>query len=119
MTRDFLLRNSVSFVAGLLFGASAGYMVAVLGLGYGPMLVLILFGLVLLFAISAAAQTISGVLVRLAARLPHRLSGAVAFEQTGWHVRSRASVFLGAYAGGVVLSVQVPLDVLGKTIGGY
>lgn len=119
MTVEFLLRNAITFAAGAVFGVSGGYVVAVLGLGLGPMIVLILFGLVLLFAISAAAQAISARLSRLA---PKRIGSRLAkftFAQPGWYVRSRVAVFLGAYAGGVMFSVQVPLDVLGKTIGGY
>lgn len=119
MNLEFLLRNSITFAAGIIFGASGGYMVAVLGLGYGPMVILVLFGLVLLFAISAAAQMVSSTLSRVAAdRIAPRLA-ELAFSQQGWHVRSRVAVFLGSYAGGVVFSAHVPLDVLGKTLGGY
>ena len=119
MSLDFLLRNTIALAAGIIFGTSGGYLVAVLGLGYGPMVILILFGLVLLFAITAVAQVISARLSRVAAdHIGPRLAG-MAFGEEGWHVRSRVSVFLGAYAGGVLFSASVPLDVLGRTIGGY
>jgi hypothetical protein len=119
MTLVFLLRNSITLAAGVIFGVTGGYLVSVLGLGYGPIVILVLFGLVLLFAITAAAQVIAARLSRLAAeRIGPRVTD-LALPAEGWHIRSRLAVFIAAYAGGVLFAARIPLDILGKMIGGY
>lgn len=119
MTLGFLIRNTLSLAVGILFGLTGGYAVALLGLGYGPMIILILFGLVMMLSICTAAQMISSTLSRVATKRVGPRVRAIVLAEEGWHIWSRVAVFLGAYAIGVVLSVRVPLDLLGKTIGGY
>lgn len=119
MTLEFLLRNAITCAVGLMFGTSGGYIDTLLGLGMGPMVLLILFGLGLVFGISAAAQMISASVSRVAAdRIAPRLA-ELASGQPGWYIRSRISVFLVAYAGGVLFSAHVPLEALGRILGGY
>lgn len=114
-----MLRHTVTFCAGLLFGILAGYLATGLQTWPGPVFVLSLAGLVTIFLVWGMA----GVIGRAGSMLvPDKLGRTIGQGlgiAAGSQLKSRVAIYLSGFALGLALTSVVTLQMAGAAVSSF